>query len=117
MNHCFIVLLQVDPAWLAMPRESRREYAAELYAIIGRHAPQVKVRYFDADAFSGKCSDFVICETEDTVAYHNMWEELKDSRAFCGGLYRIQDVIYGIQNAYQAYEAGVLGMEPEVYTT
>ncbi|MFD0695556.1 darcynin family protein [Paenibacillus sp. GCM10027628] len=117
MNHCFVVLLEVDPTWLALSREMRREYASELYEIIGRHAAEVRVRYFDADAFSGKCSDFVICETQNTAQYHYMWEALKDSQGFSGGYYRIKDVIYGIQNAYQAYETEVLGMEAEAYTT
>ncbi|NEW07001.1 Darcynin 2 [Paenibacillus sp. SYP-B3998] len=117
MKHCFVVLLEVDHTWLALSRDSRREYASELYEIIGSHAGEVNVRYFDADAFSGKCTDFVICETENTIAYHHMWEALKDSRAFCGGFYRIKDVVYGIQNAYQAYETEKLGMEAEAYTT
>ncbi|UJF34184.1 darcynin family protein [Paenibacillus hexagrammi] len=114
MNHCFVVLLEVHHSWLAMPRESRRDYAAELYAIIGKYDSTVHVRYFDADAFSGKCTDFVVCETSDPMAYHCMWEELKDSKAYSEGYYRIKDVIYGIQNAYQAYETGVLGMAPEI---
>ncbi|MBD0379560.1 darcynin family protein [Paenibacillus sedimenti] len=117
MNHCFVVLLEVDHTWLALPREARREYASELYEIIGHHADEVKVRYFDADAFSGKCTDFVICETQHIAAYYNMWEALKDTQAFSGGFYRIKDVIYGIQNAYQTYEIEVLGMEEEACTT
>ncbi|MCS7459637.1 Darcynin 2 [Paenibacillus doosanensis] len=110
-------MLEVDAAWLALSREKRREYAAELYEIIGRYADHVRVKYFDADAFSGRCSDFVLCETGDTAAYHRMWEGLKDSAAFSRGYYRIKDVLYGIQNAYQDYETQVLGMEPEAYTT
>ncbi|WP_248925120.1 darcynin family protein [Paenibacillus hamazuiensis] len=116
MNHCFVVTIEVDASWLALPRETRRTYAAEVYAIAGRYSGEVRVKYFDADAFSGKCSDFVICETENTMAYHSIWEEIKDSPVFSNGFFRIKDVLFGIQNAYQAYETETLGMEPEAGT-
>jgi hypothetical protein len=61
---------------------------------------------------------YIIVVLKDTTSsYPHLWEALKDSWAFCGGYYRIKDVVYGIQNAYQAYETEVLGMEAEVYTS
>ncbi|MCD1259603.1 Darcynin 2 [Paenibacillus athensensis] len=111
MTFCFVVLLEVDASWLALSREERRANAAGMYAAVARSAGKVQVRYFDADAFSGACTDFVVCLTDDLCAYHSLWEELKDSKPFAGGYLRIKDVVCGIENAFQAYETEVLGME------
>lgn len=113
INHGIVVLLEFFPAWLALPREKRRELAADLYMIIGRYADKVNVKFFDADAFGGGYSDFVICETTDLKQYHYMWEEIRDTVAYSHGYLKIKDVIMGIQSGYQAFEAEVLNMSAE----
>jgi hypothetical protein len=114
VNYAVIVTFEVAPAWLALHRKQRREYAAEIYAVMERYREVVKVKYFDADALSGSCTDFVICETMDLGKYHFMWEEIKDSAAFSQGYMKIKDVLLGIEHAYRHYETKHLGMEEEM---
>lgn len=113
LNYGIIVLLEFFPAWLALPREKRRELASDLYSIIGKYSDTVKVKFFDADAFGGGYTDFVICETTDLKQYHYMWEEIRDTAAYSHGYLKIKDVVMGIQSAYQLFETEVLKMENE----
>jgi hypothetical protein len=94
-------------------KRKRRELASDLYSIIGKYSQIVKVKFFDADAFGGGYTDFVICETGDLKQYHYMWEEIRDTVAYSQGYFKIKDVIMGIQNAYQSFETEVLKMDSE----
>ncbi|MCM2535353.1 Darcynin 2 [Neobacillus pocheonensis] len=114
LNHGIIVLLEFYPSWLALPREKRRELAGDLYSIIGKYNENVKVKFFDADAFGdGSYTDFILCETSDLKMYHFMWEEIRDTYAYSNGYFKIKKVIMGVQNAYQKFEDEVLKMDSE----
>ncbi|MCH5584234.1 Darcynin 2 [Shimazuella sp. AN120528] len=111
MNYTMIVLTEFYPAWLALPREERREYAKDLYEIIDEFKDSVQVRIFDAEALPGAhYTDFMICETTDLKAYHFMWEKIRDSRAYSKGYFKIKDVIMGMENAFEAFETEELQM-------
>ncbi|MEK8211764.1 darcynin family protein [Paenibacillus sp. FSL L8-0463] len=111
MRYMMIVLLEFYPSWLALPREERRKHADSLQGIIQKYGQHVKVRFFDAEALPGKdYTDFVLCETVDLMQYHYMWEEIRDSLPYTKGYMKIKDVVMGIENAFQSYEAEVLNM-------
>jgi hypothetical protein len=105
-RYAVFVLLAFEPAWLALPRERRREVAAALQAIVGRH-PEVHVRWFDADAFGRGYTDFVLCECNDLERYHFLWEELRDSVLFTTPYARLVDVVLGLERGYQRFEASL----------
>jgi hypothetical protein len=114
LNHGIIVLLEFFPSWLALSRENRRVLASDLYSIIDKYSEDVKVKFFDADAFGdGTYTDFVICETTELKQYHFMWEEIRDTNAYSHGYLKIKKVIMGVQNAYQTYEKEILKMDKE----
>ncbi|WML58716.1 darcynin family protein [Neobacillus sp. PS2-9] len=114
LNHGIIILLEFYPSWLALPRKRRRELAGEFYSIIEKYHEDVKVKFFDADAFGdGTYTDFILCETEDLKKYHFMWEEIRDTYAYSNGYLKIKKVIMGVQNAYQKFEEEVLKMDSE----
>jgi hypothetical protein len=75
-----------------------------LNPIFGKYAKSVKVRFFDAEAFVAKFSDFVIFETEDLRQYYFLIEELRDSPLFAKRLAQIEDIFMGIENGYQEFE-------------
>lgn len=106
-SYAVIVCLQVDNRWLALSREERNRIAAPVFEIMEKHAPGVRCRYFDADAFNGSLSDFVLCETEDLQNHHFLWEELKDSPCFTEGYFTITNVIIGLEEGYRRYEASL----------
>ncbi len=104
MTFVAVVLLQFEPAWLALSRSERAEYAALVTTIAAKH-PTVALRWFDADALGHGYSDFVTCEFSDMGAYHFLWEELRDTALFSRPYVRMRDVVIGIERGYEAYEA------------
>lgn len=114
LNHGIIILLEFYPTWLALPREKRRELAEDLYSIIEKYSENVKVKFFDADAFGdGTYTDFIFCGTSDLKMYHFMWEEIRDIYAYSNGYFKMKKVMMGVQNAYQKFEEEVLEMGSE----
>jgi hypothetical protein len=108
-----IVLTEFYPSWLALSREERREYAKDLMEIVEEFKDRVQVRFFDAEALPGaNFTDFMICETMDLKAYHFMWEKLRDTPAYGKGYFKIKDVIIGMENAFEVFEAEELNMHP-----
>jgi hypothetical protein len=103
-----LTLLDAQPAWLALSRDRRAEFAAELGGIFA-DAAAVRVRYFDAEAFGHGYTDFIFAETSDLTAYHFMWERIKDAALFTVPYFAIKDVVFGIEEGYRAYEREVLG--------
>ena len=104
-----VVVLEFLPAWLALPRAERREVAAALGAVVERH-PDVAVRFLDADALGRGYTDLVLCEYSDFEKYHFLWEELRDSVLFTVPYVRMHDVLIGMEEGFQRYEA-TLGEE------
>lgn len=104
MNYVFIVLVEFYPSWLAMFRDERKKLANELKKIILKY-PEVKVRFFDAEALPGKdYTDIIFCETNNIQKYHYMWEELRDHRIYTDKHMKIKNVIMGIEEAYKRFE-------------
>ena len=98
-----IVELKVEPSYLQLSREIRAEKWQMMLGIIRAH-PNVSVTWNDADAFSGECSDFVICRFQSMFDYHCMWEELKDSELFTTPYFHITRVLIGMENAFEVYD-------------
>lgn len=95
----------ISPSWLALTREQRREKANELQSIVIKY-PEVKVRFFDAEALPGRdYTDIILCETNDIQKYHFMWEELRDHGVYTNGHMKIKNVLMGIEEGYKSYES------------
>ena len=50
----FFMLLRSSPAWLALTRAARAAFIAETVRPIFGHYPQVSLRFYDAEAFTGR---------------------------------------------------------------
>lgn len=98
-----IVYLAFEPAWLALSRAERGNWAEHVGGILARH-PDVAFTWYDADALSGTFTDFAICRFTDIRAYHHLWEELRDTEIFTRPYARITNVTMGIENGYGDYE-------------
>jgi hypothetical protein len=99
-----VVLLEFQPAWLALSRSQRAARLEELRPAFERH-PDVALRWLDADALGHGYSDFVLCEFSDLERYHFLWEEIRDSSLFSVPFVAIKDVMLGIEGGFQRYEA------------
>ena len=98
------VHLRTTPAWLTLTRPERSRIAGEAFA---RALPddRVTLRYFDAEAFSGRCTDVAMFETQDLAAYYFAIERLRDSPLFATPYFEIVDIIPTLEDGFQAFEA------------
>lgn len=105
MKTTLFMLLNALPAWLSMPREERRAFHANVLAPILAAHPATRMRYYDTEAFSGRCSDIAAFETEDLQDYSDLIEDLRDTAFFAAPYYAVVDIIPGIENGYLDYDA------------
>jgi len=106
VKYTIILAFTYSPAWLQKTRAQREAFNAEhLRPIFAKYAASVSVRFFDAEAFVARFSDFAIFETEDLRQYYYLIEELRDSPLFAGEIARIADVFMGIEDGHQQFEA------------
>lgn len=98
----FVCLLAL-PSWLALPRWRRSEIgdAALSDALNGG---QVRLRHFDAEAYSGFCSDMSVFETDDLTAYYYVMERLRDTPLFTTPYFEIVQIIPTIEDGFRQFE-------------
>lgn len=107
MKMTFFMLLNSQPVWLAKSRRERREFTEGVIAPILAAYPAVTMRYYDAEAFSGRCTDIATFETEEAEAYSDLVEALRDTSFFSAPYYQVVDIIPAVEGGYQAYDARV----------
>lgn len=104
MRYSVFMHLRTTPAWLALSRDARREIAPPAFerALAGSG---VSLRYFDAEAFHGRCTDVAMFETEDMQAYYFVVERLRDSSLFSTPYFEVIDIVICAEEGYRAFEA------------
>ena len=102
-RYVFLVLLQVQPAWLRLDRSARNGKADAVRAIVGRHRA-VAVRWLDAEAFASGCTDVLLVETADPWAWYRCWEEVRDTELFSTPYFVVERIVTTVEDGYQRYE-------------
>ncbi|MBS0411773.1 MAG: Darcynin 1 [Proteobacteria bacterium] len=102
--HIFL-LLRSTPAWLALSRQARADYiAGAVRPLFEKHPPRSS-RFFDAEAFSGRCSDILLIEVEDLRRYGFLIDALRDEAFFGLPYFQVVDVIPTLEDSYRDYDA------------
>ena len=71
MKYAAFMLVTITPTWLGLSKHEREAFEEEVLGpVFERHAGRVGVRWFDAAAFTGGCSDVVLFEAENPYAYY-----------------------------------------------
>jgi hypothetical protein len=66
MNYAAFMLVTIMPTWLGLSKHEREAFEEEVLGpVFERHAGRVGVRWFDAGAFTGGCSDVVLFKAEN----------------------------------------------------
>lgn len=105
MKYMIVYSLTYTSQWLALPRDERNRFNEEkINPLLAKYADRVSVRFFDAEAFSARCSDFVLFETNDLKHYYFLIEELRDTALFTQGYVRTEDVLMGLERGYIEFE-------------
>lgn len=97
------MLLRTTPAWLALPRTERGRIAEAAFAHAFRNE-SVSLRHFDAEAFSGRCTDVAMLETDDLKAYYFAIERLRDTPLFTTPYFEVVDIIPAMEDGFRAFE-------------
>ncbi|MFJ9824285.1 darcynin family protein [Streptomyces sp. NPDC101160] len=105
MNHGIVLTYTLTPRWLGLSRAERSAMrATHIEPIFAAYADRITARFFDAEAFNGKMSDFAVLETEDLGAYYFLIEALRDTPLISGGYLVLGEILIGVQDGFQAYE-------------
>jgi hypothetical protein len=100
----FFMTLRSQPSWLALSRQERSDYlAASVRPHLAKYA-QVKLRFYDAEAFTGRCTDMAVFETDDLRAYYFLIDALRDEAFFGLPYFQVLEIIPAVENAYQEYD-------------
>lgn len=91
-----VIEFQILPRWFELDSRTQRDYANQLARLLRRYET-VESRWFDADAWTGEFSDFVICEFEDLDAYNELWSEMRRHPFLATPYARIGHVLMGME--------------------
>ncbi len=83
------------------------QFLAEVVRPIFAQYPAVKLRFYDAEAFSGRCTDMAVFETADIRAYTFLIDALRDTPFFGLPHFEVLEVIPAIENSYREYDAAM----------
>jgi hypothetical protein len=101
--------LKTQAAWLALSRRARQDFLGETVRPILARYPRVALRYYDAEAFTGVCTDMAVFETADLRAYQFLVDALRDTPFLGLPYFAVVDIVVAVEDGYRAYnrEQGV----------
>lgn len=103
--YTIVLMMTATPTWLSLPRTARADFTTNtIQPLLERYADRIQVRFFDAEAFSARSSDFAIFTTSDLKTYYFLIEELRDTAMFSTPYFIVNEVLIGLENGYQAFE-------------
>jgi hypothetical protein len=109
-KYTILVLYRVNHHWLALSREERNAfYENSVLPIIQKFEGKLSVRLFDSEAFHAQTSDYMIVECHDLKDYYYFMEYLRDTELFSKPYMVLNDVIIGMENGFQDFEADEYG--------
>jgi hypothetical protein len=71
--HIF-VLVKATRRWLDMKTEKRRAFLEDEMIPLLKQRPEIRMRWFEPEAFSTRASDIMLCETTDLSAWAWFWD-------------------------------------------
>jgi hypothetical protein len=104
-RYAVFILLRATEQWLRLTREARRRLSDEhVSGALARFAA-LKLRNFDAEAFSADCSDIMLIETGDLQQYYDFIEVLRDSPLVTASHFEFIKVVLTIEEGFRSFEA------------
>ena len=103
-THTFFMMLRSTPAWLRLSRGDRQRFLASHVNPLFEKYPAVKLRFYDAEAFSGRCTDIAVFETTDLQAYTFLIDGLRDTAFFSEPYFDVVDIVPAVEDGYRDYD-------------
>ena len=104
-NFAIFIQLQASDAWLRLQRSERNALTERHVGASLAKYPALRMRYFDAEAFSASCSDLILIETGDLTQYYDFMETLRDSPIIATPYFKVVQIIPSIEDGFRAFEA------------
>jgi hypothetical protein len=98
--HIF-VLVKATRRWLDMKTENRRTFLENEMIPLLKQRPEIRVRWFEPEAFSTRASDIMLCETTALSAWAWFCDELRDS-LFWDHYFEVVDILPTFEANYLA---------------
>lgn len=95
-NFMAVIEWQVLASWFELDSRTRRDYTIQIQEIVRRY-PQVRFRWFDAEAWTGKFTDFSLCEFDDLDSYNSLWGDLRRHPFLSTPFAHVSRVIMGME--------------------
>ena len=87
------MLLNATTEWLRLsPQQRERVVAAEVAPIFAASA-NLRLRFYDAEAFSGRCSDILTIEADALDDYTTAIDALRNSPVYTVPYFNVVDII------------------------
>jgi len=99
----FFMLLRSSSPWLALTREARAAFIDETVKPILRRYPAVSLRFYDAEAFSGRATDVAVFETRDIRAYYFLIDALRDTPFLGLPYFEVLEILPAVEDGYAEY--------------
>jgi len=93
------MLIKATPAWLALPPKQRMAFFAEKIRPLLADRPQLRLRYFDAEFYTARCSDVMMWETDEPAVYRALVEDLRET-LFWDHYFQVVEIIPAVEDAY-----------------
>ncbi|MBT9585840.1 hypothetical protein IV102_21035 [bacterium] len=71
-----VVQVSLEPEWFRLDLPERKKWQRDLLQAITA-SEEVSCSWFDAEAWTGKFTDFSLCEFEDLDSYNSLWGDLR----------------------------------------
>ena len=98
------ILLKTTNEWLKLKRTDRNQIADQAFAHIFKDE-SVSLKMFDAEAFTSKCTDVAMFQTEDLKKYYFVIERLRDSILITHPYFEIVEIIPTIEDGFREFES------------
>lgn len=102
--YTFFMMLRSAPNWLRLSRSDRQRFLADHINPLFVRYPAVKLRFYDAEAFSGRCTDIAMFETTDLQAYTFLIDGLRDTAFFSQPYFEVVDIVPAVEDGYLEYD-------------
>lgn len=99
VRYTFFMLVKTTPRWLQTPVPERVVFLRTDFSPVLQRWPDVRMRYYDAEFFTTRCSDVIVWETENIVSFQAVIEKLRETR-FWDTYFEVIDIIPAIEDAY-----------------
>jgi hypothetical protein len=103
-TYTFFLMLVATEHWLSLSRPERHRLSHDHVGSSLQTFSGLRLRYFDAEAFTADCSDLMMIETEDLTAYYDFIETLRDSPMFTVPYFRVVRIIPTIEDGFRQFE-------------